>query len=197
MFLWVFHQCEQSACLRAGAAHRLSKCFVNVQQHEDRLVQRFISCLKRPVPGAAGAGGGHPLPNLGVGSRRVYGSPSTVPRLWVGLEGDGGCIDYASREGLSSEAACATLCPLWRRRKVGQEWEGAGGRDEEGRGRAVRSPWARASLGGASRGARRQRLRCKSILRSNIPLPPRERGSAAPRPPTPPAHRGAGAGGST
>lgn len=169
----------ESACLRAGAAHRLSKCFVSRERSATRrptmaalhLVFKAASsgsrrCRRRPRTSKPGSGEPKSL-RFSVKSPQALG----------GVRRGRGCTEYASREGPPSGAACATLCPLWKRKKVGQEWEGAGGRDEQGRGRALGSPRARASLGGASGGARRQRLRCKSILRSTTPSRP---GSEAP-----------------
>lgn len=138
LFLWVFHQCEQKAPASGLGQPIVSPnalSLENVQQHEDRLWQRFISCLKRPVPGAAGAGGGHALPNPGAGSRKVYGSPSRVPRRWVGLEGEGGALNTPPEKAHLPEPPVPRSVHFGRGRKLGRSGKGLeGGTSRDGAG---------------------------------------------------------------
>lgn len=103
----------ESACLRAGAAHRLSKCFVSRERSATRrptmaalhLVFKAASsgsrrCRRRPRTSKPGSGEPKSL-RFSVKSPQALG----------GVRRGRGCTEYASREGPPSGAACATLPP--------------------------------------------------------------------------------------
>ena len=79
-----------------------------------------------------------------------------------------GRSDCPSKEGSSSEAAKPRFCPLWKRKKVGQEREGARAPGEEAVGKSGRPGGARAWVEPAAR----RRISVSDANRFPAPPPP-------------------------